>query len=299
MTAAIMAQLDGEREVVVKLAGEALHVADEVSTRQWRQWARSLQWWAGEGIGGAGAAGAPAPSLLRDAAGGRPARQCGAGARTARRCAQYGAARRASSSVRPRSCRLRAGVLRRAHQVEEAAREYEDAVGVARKQGARMLELRALTDWMGLPGAPGQRPGGTGSLRGRHCGRGTEPEPRRGTPRVRAAVSRTSWDDAFLDSLVPRPIGRRTPSSPACSHSRGTQRRPSGRWWCSTTRRPTRDAAALSSAYACWRGVQVLGLTARIGTDAKRLLNETAQGVRRVERVDDQAHASPTARFDT
>ncbi len=50
VTAAIMAQLDGEREVVSKLAGEALHVADEVSTRQWRQWAQSLRWWAGEGI---------------------------------------------------------------------------------------------------------------------------------------------------------------------------------------------------------------------------------------------------------
>ena len=50
VTAAIMAQLDGEREVVIKLAGEALHVADEVSTRQWRQWAQSLQWWADEGL---------------------------------------------------------------------------------------------------------------------------------------------------------------------------------------------------------------------------------------------------------
>ena len=50
VTSAIMAQLDGEREVVIKLAGEAVHVSDEVSTRQWRQWARSLQWWAGEGI---------------------------------------------------------------------------------------------------------------------------------------------------------------------------------------------------------------------------------------------------------
>jgi hypothetical protein len=36
-------------------------------------------------------------------------------------------------------------------------------------------------------------------------------------------------------------------------------------------------AAALPSAYACWRGVQVLGLTARIETDTKRRLNETAQ----------------------
>jgi hypothetical protein len=36
-------------------------------------------------------------------------------------------------------------------------------------------------------------------------------------------------------------------------------------------------AAALPSAYACWRGVQVLGLTARLETDPKRRLNETAQ----------------------
>lgn len=36
-------------------------------------------------------------------------------------------------------------------------------------------------------------------------------------------------------------------------------------------------AAALPSAYACRRGVQVLGLTARLETDTKRRLNETAQ----------------------
>lgn len=36
-------------------------------------------------------------------------------------------------------------------------------------------------------------------------------------------------------------------------------------------------AAALPSAYACSRGVQVLGLTARLITDPKRRLNETAQ----------------------
>lgn len=36
-------------------------------------------------------------------------------------------------------------------------------------------------------------------------------------------------------------------------------------------------AGALPSAYACWRGVEVLGLTARLVTDAKRRLNETAQ----------------------
>jgi hypothetical protein len=36
-------------------------------------------------------------------------------------------------------------------------------------------------------------------------------------------------------------------------------------------------AASLPSAYACRRGVQVLGLTARLETDTKRRLNETAQ----------------------
>ena len=36
-------------------------------------------------------------------------------------------------------------------------------------------------------------------------------------------------------------------------------------------------AAALPSAYACWRGAQVLGETARLETDTKRRLNETAQ----------------------
>ena len=50
--------------------------------------------------------------------------------------------------------RLRAGVARRGRRVEQAGRDYQEAVGVARSQGARMLELRALTDWLGLPGAP-------------------------------------------------------------------------------------------------------------------------------------------------
>src|SRR3984957_4763832 len=49
VTAAIMAQLDGDRGTVSELAGDAVHAADEVTTRQWQQWARSLQWWSGEG----------------------------------------------------------------------------------------------------------------------------------------------------------------------------------------------------------------------------------------------------------
>lgn len=46
--------------------------------------------------------------------------------------------------------------MRRGRQVVEAGSDYEEAVQVARIQGARMLELHALTDWLGLPGAPDQ-----------------------------------------------------------------------------------------------------------------------------------------------
>jgi len=38
--------------------------------------------------------------------------------------------------------------------MELAGRDYAEATTVARRQGARMLELRALTDWLRLPGAP-------------------------------------------------------------------------------------------------------------------------------------------------
>jgi class 3 adenylate cyclase len=153
VTAAIMAQLDGEREMVIKLAGEALHVADEVSTRQWRQWARSLQWWAGEG---GEEPELPGP-LLRPYFEMLLADDLLGGVERARALLDDGLDTARSTGEQfceAEILRRRAGVLRRGHQVETAARDYEEAVRVARQQGARMLELRALTDWVGLPGAP-------------------------------------------------------------------------------------------------------------------------------------------------
>ncbi len=153
VTSAIMAQLDGEREVVIKLTGEALHVADEVSTRQWRQWARSLQWWAGEGIEEPEL---PGPLL-------RPyfemlladdlltgVERAGGLLDDALDTARTSGEQFCEAEI----LRLRAGVARRGRRVEQAGRDYQEAVRVARSQGARMLELRALTDWLGLPGAP-------------------------------------------------------------------------------------------------------------------------------------------------
>jgi class 3 adenylate cyclase len=153
VTAAIMAQLDGDREMVLKLAGEAVRAADEVTTRQWRQWARSLQWWAGEG---AEEPELPGP-LLRPYFEMLLADDVLASVERARSLlddALETARATGEQFCEAEILRLRAGVLRRGRQVDQAARDYEEAVRVARDQGARMLELRALTDWLGLPGAP-------------------------------------------------------------------------------------------------------------------------------------------------
>ena len=152
VTSAIMAQLDGEREVVVKLAGEALHVADEVSTRQWGQWARSLQWWAGEGIEEPELPGpllrpyfelllADDPSVNDEHA-----------------LALLTDALETSRSTGERFCeaeilRVRGRRLMGAGKPESAAADYSAAVELARAQGAKMFEMRALTDWVQLPGS--------------------------------------------------------------------------------------------------------------------------------------------------
>ncbi len=155
VTAAIMAQLDGDREAVIRLAGDAVDAADEVTTRQWRQWARSLQWWAGEG---SEEPELPGP-LLRPYFEMLLADDLIAGAERARALlddALVTARATGEQFCVPEILRLRVGVMRRGRQVVEAGSDYEEAVQVARIQGARMLELRALTDWLGLPGAPDQ-----------------------------------------------------------------------------------------------------------------------------------------------
>ena len=153
VTAAIMAQLDGERELVVKLASEAWHVSDEVSTRQWRQWSRSLLWWAGEGIeepelpvshlrpyflmllaDDPRVDDTRALSLLDEAL--ATARSSGEG------------------FCEAEVFRVRGSIHMGAGREDAAAHDYADAVGLGRSRGAPMLELKALTDWARLPGSP-------------------------------------------------------------------------------------------------------------------------------------------------
>ncbi len=152
VTAAIIAQLDGEREVVLKLSSEALHVADEVSTRQWKQWARSLAWWAGDGIEEPEI---PGPLL-------RPYFQMVSAdddrVDDSRAIALLTAAIETSNATGERFCEaeiLRMRGDRRARAGSpEAEEDYRAAVDLARQQGATMLELRALTSWARRPSAP-------------------------------------------------------------------------------------------------------------------------------------------------
>ena len=153
VTSAIMAQLDGERETVVKLAGEAVHVADEVSTRQWRQWARSLQWWAGEGIEEPELPGPLLQPYFQMLLADDPRMETG------RALTLLAEALELCRATGERFCeaeilRVRAGRQNGIGRSGRAQDDYDEAVAIARQQGARMLELRALTDWGRLEGAP-------------------------------------------------------------------------------------------------------------------------------------------------
>jgi len=145
VTTSIMAQMDGDREVVLQLSRDALHVADEVTTRQWKQWARSLLWWAGEGNEEPEL---PGPLL-------RPYFQMLAAddrrVDDNRAIALLTAGVETSKTTGERFCEaeiLRVRGDRRVAADEAGAEDdYRAAVQLARQQGAKVLELRALTSW--------------------------------------------------------------------------------------------------------------------------------------------------------
>ena len=200
VTSAIMAQLDGERETVIKLAGEAVHVADEVSTRQWRQWARSLQWWAGEGIEEPELPGPLLQPYFQMLLAEDPRME------TDRALALLTEALELCRSTGERFCeaeilRVRAGRQNRIGRADRAEDDYDEAVAIARHQGAGMLELRGA-DRLGAPrGCTGSCPSRARRVHGRRRSRRSEPEPRRSPKGHRVDMSVTDWSDDFLDSL--------------------------------------------------------------------------------------------------
>jgi len=153
VTAALMAQMDGDRALVAKLCSEAVNAADEVSTRQWRQWARSLLWWAGEGIEEPEVPGPLLrPYFLMLLADDRSPVRAAALLREALETARATGERFCEAEIlRTRGC-----LWARTGELEAAARDFEEGVALARTQGARMLELRVLTAWARLPDAPPQ-----------------------------------------------------------------------------------------------------------------------------------------------
>jgi hypothetical protein len=152
-TGAIIAQLDGDRERVVKLTAETAEVGDEVTTRQWQQWAAVLRWWAGHG---AEEPEVPGPllrpfflMLLADHE----------SVSIDRALSLLDEALETVQRTGERFCeaeilRVRGSVLRRAGDGAGAGSNLRGAVDTARAQGAPVLELRALTELAGLPGAP-------------------------------------------------------------------------------------------------------------------------------------------------
>ncbi len=153
VTFAVMAQLDGDRDTVVRLCREAWDLSDEVSTRQWRQWARSLLWWAGAGDEEPEV---PGPLLrpyflvaLADDRSVEPDRAFALLADAAE--TMDGSGERFCESA---LLRVRGSLWARLGRGAAAAGDYAAAVAVADTQGARMLELRALTEWAQLEASP-------------------------------------------------------------------------------------------------------------------------------------------------
>jgi class 3 adenylate cyclase len=157
-TGAIIAQLDGDRELVTQLTSAAAGTADEVRNRQWQQWAAVLRWWSGDA---AEELEVPGPLLRpyflmlladrKDVA-------------VARASALLDEALETVRTTGERFCeaevlRVRAAVLARAGDVGAAATDLHEAIEVAVVQGARLLELRARTDLFELQPMPDTRAG--------------------------------------------------------------------------------------------------------------------------------------------
>jgi class 3 adenylate cyclase len=144
-TGAIIAQLDGDRNLVAYLTGAAAETADEVTTRQWQQWAAVLRWWAGES---AEEPEVPGPLLRpyflmlladRDDV---PIERARSLLTVALETVRTTGERFCEAEV----LRVRATVLARAGDIAAAVADLTEAIAVAQAQGAPVLELRARRD---------------------------------------------------------------------------------------------------------------------------------------------------------
>jgi class 3 adenylate cyclase len=149
-TAAIMAQFDGDRELVIELTSATTDLPDDVANRQWRQWGAALRWWAGVDMEEPEVPGPLLrPYFLMLLANhetmppGRALGMLGEALDTVRRTGE--------EFCLPEILRVRAEVMARAGDIPAARANLETAVTSARDFGMRMLLLRSLTDLVRLP----------------------------------------------------------------------------------------------------------------------------------------------------
>jgi hypothetical protein len=155
-TAAIIAQLAGDRSEVLRLAGLVQESPDEVATLQWRRWSAVLLWWAGRGVDRPEL---PGPMLrpyflmlAADRDGDRPQHAI-------ELLDEADATVRSTGEAfcHAEILRLRARYRHQVGRPEGAGVDLTEAAHIARSQGAKSLELRALTDRVSLLGDPDDR----------------------------------------------------------------------------------------------------------------------------------------------
>lgn len=146
-TAAIMAQLDGNRERAAELARAAAALPDEVVTLQWRQWGDAVYHWTARATAPEPAPAIPGP-MLRAYFLALAAEDPAVG--SAQAVEMLDRAATTARATDERFCEaeiLRVRGLARVRAGDGAAGEQDMAMAarIARTQGAVMLEIKALT----------------------------------------------------------------------------------------------------------------------------------------------------------
>jgi class 3 adenylate cyclase len=148
-TAAIIAQLDGDRDLTAMRAAVAVRAGDEVTTQQWKQWGTALLWWAG--------AGKQQPEL--PAAFLRPylllLRADDPQVAPEQALAWLDEALETGRATSEQFCeaeilRVRGSILAGLGRLDAGVADLDEAAQVAAVQGCRMLEIKALTDRLAL-----------------------------------------------------------------------------------------------------------------------------------------------------
>lgn len=155
-TAAIIAQLDGDRSEVLRLAGLVEESPDEVATLQWRRWAAVLLWWAGRGDDRPQLPGPMLhPYFLMLAA----EREGDDPEYAIELLDQADATVRSTGEAfcHAEILRLRARYHHRAGRPDGAGVDLAEAAQIAHSQGAKSLELRVLADRVSLLRQPDDR----------------------------------------------------------------------------------------------------------------------------------------------